>query len=115
MSQTILAFDMGIRNLAFCLVDVSGREFVIKAWDNYDLLAGTDSQAASRCGCGGPPSWSDESIWCKKCVKSGKASKKALPEGTTLTITSLKELALSEGWALGKKVKKEETVVHKKI
>ena len=66
--MSILAFDLGIRNLAYCLVDGSG---AIIDWNNYDLLAGTDSQSASRCSCGGPPSWTDLSggLFCKKCVE----------------------------------------------
>ena len=106
----ILAFDMGIRNLAYCLADVSGTHFTIEDWNNYDLLAGTDSQTASRCGCGGPPSWTDisENIWCKKCVKTKKTPLIGLPAETKLTLQSLKQLANSESWAICAKPKKED-------
>lgn len=54
-TSRVLAFDIGIRNLAYCLMekptDVSG--FRIVAWDNYDLLAGqsaaTASESAANC------------------------------------------------------------------
>jgi len=105
--MSILAFDLGIRNLAYCLVDSSG---AIIDWNNYDLLAGTDSQSASRCSCGGPPSWTDLSggLFCKKCVKAKKL--KVLPL-ETVTIKTLKELAEKEGgWALARSSKKDEYI-----
>jgi hypothetical protein len=101
--MSVLSFDLGIRNLAYCLVDSSG---AIIDWNNYDLLAGTDSQTASRCSCGGPPSWTDLSggLFCKKCVKKKKLVVLPLE---TVTIKTLKELAdLEGGWGLSKGSKK---------
>jgi len=39
-SQKILAFDIGIRNLAWCLME-SGSKPKILGWQNYDLLTGS--------------------------------------------------------------------------
>jgi hypothetical protein len=55
--KTVLAFDIGIRNLAFCLqrknTDLSSNPVEILQWDNYDLLAGqsasTAKQSAEHC------------------------------------------------------------------
>jgi hypothetical protein len=105
--MSILAFDLGIRNLAYCLVDSSG---AIIDWNNYDLLAGTDSQSASRCSCGGPPSWTDLSggLFCKKCVKKNKLLVLPLE---TITIKTLKELAEKEGgWGLARSSKKDDYI-----
>ena len=105
----VLSFDLGIRNLAFCLMDVSGTSYSIDTWTNYDLLAGTDSQSASRCSCGGPPSWTDGTgaIWCKTCVKKGKTALKGLPSTVTkLDLKSLKTLAVHEGWTVAAKANK---------
>ena len=105
----ILSFDLGIRNLAFCLADVSGTTFSIEKWMNYDLLAGTDSQSASRCSCGGPPSWSSgDAIWCKTCVKKGKTTLKGLPTSVKLDVKSLKAFAAAEQWTIVAKPKKED-------
>jgi len=100
--MSIAAFDLGIRNLAYCIVDTSGS---IVDWNNYDLLAGSDSQSASRCLCGGPPSWTDisGSLLCKKCVKSKRLS--CLPL-STVNLKTLKELAIKESWNLDKKALK---------
>ena len=47
--MSVLAFDIGIRNLAWCVMekqtDSSG--VVILGWDNYDLLAGQSAATAS--------------------------------------------------------------------
>jgi hypothetical protein len=105
--MSILAFDLGIRNLAYCLVDSSG---AIIDWNNYDLLAGTDSQSASRCSCGGPPSWTDLSggLFCKKCVKKKKLQVLPLED---VTIKTLKELAEKDGgWGLAKSAKKDDYI-----
>lgn len=107
----ILAFDMGIRNLAYCLLDISGSVYQIEDWNNYDLLAGNDSQTASRCSCGGPPSWLDSSggLWCKKCAKSGKTSLKGLPNDVVITnVKGLKEFADKMGWVVPKKAKRDD-------
>jgi hypothetical protein len=55
--KTVLAFDIGIRNLAFCLqrknTDLSSNPVELLHWDNYDLLAGqsasTAKQSAEHC------------------------------------------------------------------
>ena len=108
----ILAFDMGIRNLAYCITDVSGTDFSIIDWNNYDLLAGNDSQTASRCICGGPPSWVDSKalIWCKKCVKSGKTELKGLPSDVIFNIKSLKLFCEKSEYTIPKKPKKEDYI-----
>jgi hypothetical protein len=87
--QTIAAFDLGIKNLSYCVAtfDASGTLVVIKRWANLNLLAdGADSQSQTRCGCGGPASWQDRPIGrllCKKCAK--KAAKPVIDiSGTTL-------------------------------
>ncbi len=47
--MSVLSFDIGIRNLAWCMMekqtDASG--VIILGWDNYDLLAGQSAQTAS--------------------------------------------------------------------
>jgi hypothetical protein len=40
MPDTILAFDIGIRNLAWCLASKEGTTYTILGWQNYDLLKG---------------------------------------------------------------------------
>ena len=62
--MSVLAFDIGIRNLAWCVMekqaDSSG--VMILGWDNYDLLAGqsaaTASESAASCaGCSSKASY----------------------------------------------------------
>jgi len=100
----VLSFDLGIRNLAYCLADSSG---AIVDWNNYDLLAGSDSQSASRCSCGGPPSWIDISgnMLCKKCTKSKKLVGLPLK---TISLKSLKEFFIQEKITIPLKAKKED-------
>jgi hypothetical protein len=51
-SQTILAFDIGIRNLAWCLLRVptEGKPTIL-GWQNYDLLTGQGATAAKKITC----------------------------------------------------------------
>jgi len=83
MAYTVAAFDLGIKNLSYCVAtfdDLSGSLQEIKAWANLNLLAdGAASQSQTRCGsliagkvCGGPASFQDvpqAKILCKKCAK----------------------------------------------
>ena len=86
-SQIIAAFDLGIKNLSYCVAefDNSGGLVAVRRWANLNLLAdGAEAQSQTRCGCGGPASWADRgaavgsttTIWCKKCVKKGAAGSK---------------------------------------
>ena len=45
-SSHVLAFDIGIRNLAWCLMTKVDSTWSILGWDNYDLLAETSTQTA---------------------------------------------------------------------
>jgi hypothetical protein len=116
----IAAFDLGIKNLSYCVseFDTSGSLVTVKRWANLNLLAdGAESQSQTRCGkCAGPASWLDRSagtvtgaaagtvtgaatgtvtLWCKKCVKKGSAGSKPVLE---LTVKSPK-LADWRAWA----------------
>ena len=53
-SQKILAFDIGIRNLAWCLME-SGSKPNILGWQNYDLLTGSGAEVPK------------EKALCSKC------------------------------------------------
>jgi hypothetical protein len=91
-TQTIASFDLGIKNLSYCVAtfDTSGSLTRIDRWANLNLLAdGADSQSQTRCSCGGPASWKDRPagfLLCKKCVKKGKSTKPTLElTGTKLS------------------------------
>jgi hypothetical protein len=85
--QTIGAFDLGIKNLSYCVAtfDASGSLISVDRWQNLNLLAdGASSQSQTRCSCGGPASFQDAGVLlCKKCAK--KAAKPILDiSGSTL-------------------------------
>jgi hypothetical protein len=46
--KKVLTFDIGIRNLAWCLLEKEESSWKIIGWENYDLLAGTSSQEAKQ-------------------------------------------------------------------
>lgn len=129
MTVVHLGFDMGIRNLAFCLVEHSHSDggsaeadsWRILAWDNVDLLAGgVSAQDANRCcACKGPATWSGPStsnLWCKSCATGVRRKKSAtqtpvlpsLPCGTG--VKELRALGIKDGWA-DKKTGKAELLV----
>jgi len=111
-----LGFDMGIRNLAYCLIqhDISGVRKVL-AWDNIDLLeGGISSQDSKSCyGCGVKAIWCDESNkWCNACAsgvrrKKSVLHKPSLPLLTCATnVKELRPLAISRGWEHARTAKK---------
>lgn len=112
--STIAAFDLGIKNLSYCVADfdASGGLVGVRRWANLNLLAdGAESQSLTRCGCGGPASFSDllvdggRRILCKKCAKK---SAKPVFDGSGTTLAALREYADGIGIAGVKKLKKPE-------
>jgi hypothetical protein len=119
MASVHLGFDMGIRNLAYCLIrHEADKSWNIVAWDNVDLLeGGTSSQVAKKCvGCDASATWisyADGKKWCKACatqtrVKKSAREKPVLPTiPCALTAAALRSLAVTAAVDSAKKLKKE--------
>jgi hypothetical protein len=119
MTCVHLGFDMGIRNLAYCLVrHAADKTWNIMAWDNIDLLeGGVSSQSAKKCvGCGSIASWisnSDSAKWCKSCATQTRVKKSAKLKPSlsvlpcAVSAASLRSLALNAGVEDAKKMKKD--------
>lgn len=125
-SSIHLGFDMGIRNLAYCLVEhYANNTWKIIAWDNIDLLeGGTSAQVAKKCiACSGAAKWINEindTKWCNACATQTRIKKSATQKPTlpvlpfsTLTIKPLRALASSMNASDidSKKAKKEDYIV----
>jgi hypothetical protein len=117
-----VGFDMGIRNLAYCVIEhgISG-EWSVAAWDNVDLLEGGETaQTAKSCvGCGGSAKWicvGDGRKWCKACASRVRVKKSATAKPSltclpcALGAKELKALATGRG-VDAKKMKKGELVL----
>jgi len=119
MTSVHLGFDMGIRNLAFCLLrHEEDKTWTVLAWDNVDLLeGGVSAQGAKACaGCGASATWisnKDAKKWCKACatrvrVKKSAVAKPDLPcLPCAVAVGGLRELAVGAGVEGAKKMKKE--------
>jgi hypothetical protein len=95
MTQTIASFDLGIKNLSYCVgtFGASGELIRIDRWANLNLLAdGADSQSQTRCPCGGPASFEDSGVrlYCKKCAKK---SAKPVLDCEDMTLKGLRNYA----------------------
>jgi hypothetical protein len=119
--QVHLGFDMGIRNLAYCLIRHEvDKSWNILSWDNIDLLeGGVSSQAAKKCiACGACACWigNDGKKWCKGCATQTRVRKIAREKPTLPTIpcavsaTALRALAIECGVDAAKKMKKDALV-----
>lgn len=116
--MTTVGFDMGIRNLAYCVIehDLSGA-WTLKAWDNIDLLeGGTSSQTSRSChGCGVAKStWCDVAHkWCNACATGIRRKKSATAKPLlsvlpcAVSVKDLRPLAVSMNVDGAKKMGKE--------
>lgn len=50
MSKRILAFDIGIKNLAWCCGDISGSKLCVKGWSNENLITGGTAEVDAAAG-----------------------------------------------------------------
>ncbi len=99
--KTVLAFDIGIRNLAFCLqrknTDLSSNPVDILQWDNYDLLAGQSASTAKQsaehcCSCSAKATY--ESRGRNYCVRHCPLDRPAIRD---LSGNLLKKLPAAKG------------------
>ena len=110
----ILTFDIGIRNLAWCLLErTSQKQWSIGGWENFDLLAGTTSEEATRkpvcsvCGKRGTH-MASERIICKKHAPPNFPILADLSGNSYKTIPPLKILKTIRG--ISTKGRREEIV-----
>jgi hypothetical protein len=94
----VLAFDIGIRNLAWCLMKKE-ESWTILGWDNYDLLAETSTQLAvdqrnvlCRCKKKGAYVHGTDPITCWKCCPAAFPPLRDLSGALLKTIPSLDTL-----------------------
>jgi hypothetical protein len=119
MSTSIIhvGFDMGIRNLAYCVIEHADTTWKVNAWDNVDLLEdGKSAQAAKKCGaCGAAAKWIGEGIkWCNACATGVRRKKSAsrIPTFPTLPasasgVKGLRSVAAEKGMTDTKKASKD--------
>lgn len=111
-----IGFDLGIRNLAYCMVEHGETAWKILHWDNIDLLEqGQSSQTSRSCvACPSKATYcSGDKRWCTTCATGIRRKKKAtevpllpvLPCGKD--VKSLRALACSIGIENAKKMKKD--------
>lgn len=116
-----LGFDMGIRNLAYCMVQHDPEhKWTILHWDNIDLLEGGVSSQTSRkcCACSHPARFvsPDGKKWCTGCATGKRTMKKATEKPVfpvlpcELQVKPLKELAIQKDIPHAKKMKKDELI-----
>ena len=108
---------MGIRNLAYCLMQHDADKWTVLAWDNVDLLeGGVSAQTAKKCvACTGVAKWigPEGKKWCAACatqkrVKKAATEKPVLPTVPCgLTVGALRLAAAAAGVADVKKLKKD--------
>jgi hypothetical protein len=95
----VAAFDIGIRNLAWCLLDLSGSDIrQILSWDNYDLLAQSSRAAPAaakpKCSqCSAKPIFSYPSgVCCARHIPKEYPALKDLSGVALRTLPPLKTL-----------------------
>lgn len=78
--SVVLSFDIGIRNLAWCLMKKTGTQSTILGWQNYDLLRGEGNEVVvdvTKCStCTSKAIYSHEDV--KTCVRHCPVSHPAL-------------------------------------
>lgn len=112
-----LGFDMGIRNLAYCMVEHTDDTWNILHWDNIDLLEnGQSSQISNQCvACSSKAQYiHDDKRWCKGCATNTKKKRTLLLKPSVPILPcqqdakSLRNLAVSIEIEGAKKLKKDE-------
>jgi hypothetical protein len=95
----VLAFDIGIRNLAWCCLERAedaAKRWTIHGWENYDLVAGQGTQAAKTaaavlCACGKKAGYQGPSG--PACARCCPADRPALRDASGALLKTLPKVA----------------------
>jgi hypothetical protein len=90
----VLAFDIGIKNLAWCVLDVSGETYQIFGWDNYNLLEDSSNVAAkvqAKCAmCSMKPTYTTNEQ--QTCVRHCPTDKPALRDCSGMLLKKIPKM-----------------------
>jgi hypothetical protein len=99
----ILAFDIGIKNLAWCCGDVSGNACIIRGWANENLITGgtaEESEVSNRCStCSHKAGFWHTSTQKAYCVRHCPPLTPALRDLSGTVLKKLPPLAVLKGLA----------------
>lgn len=108
--KRVLAFDIGIKNLAWCCGDLSGNT-TVRGWANENLISGGTAEedvAAGKCiSCKAKATYRhDEQLFCvRHCVKP------ALRDLSGNLLKKIPSLAVLKGLAAGEKFKNKDLAI----
>ena len=106
MPETVLAFDIGIRNLAWCLASKEGTTYTILGWQNYDLLRGEGQDAVKqkeKCAyCSAKPGYFHGET--QTCVRHCPAGFPALRDASGVTLKKVPTLPVCKKLLAAQKV-----------
>lgn len=95
MSTIVLSFDIGIRNLAWCLMSKQGDQNTILGWQNYDLLAGEGHETMDvkqKCSsCSAKPTYETRNILY--CVRHCPVAFPALRDASGVLLKKIPDMA----------------------
>lgn len=90
----VLAFDIGIKNLAWCVLDVTATTYQICGWDNYNLLDDSSNVAAkvqAKCAfCVMKPTYSTANQ--QTCVRHCPTDKPALRDCSGMLLKKIPKM-----------------------
>ena len=106
--SVVLSFDIGIRNLAWCLMKKTGTNYTILGWQNYDLLRGEGHEVAvetEKCGsCSAKAIYQHGTV--KSCVRHCPASHPAFRDLSGTLLKKIPNLSVTKEILAGRGVVK---------
>lgn len=103
----LISFDVGIKNMAYCILSVSGEMFSIDSWDVLNLIDQEEKQPCQKCHChtvpktkkGPPKECSKVAKYSKNnknyCEKHAKECSQYIIPKKEYTLSSLKKMKVS--------------------
>jgi hypothetical protein len=103
MSKRVLAFDIGIKNLAWCCGDLSGGITSVRGWANENLITGESGETSQKC-----VTCKCKAVYGTFCVRHCPPATPALRDLSGNLLKKIPSLTVLKGLAQGKGAGKSE-------
>jgi len=117
---SVLSFDIGIRNLAWCTLQKTDNTWTIRGWQNYDLIdeVGVDTKQKDKChACSAKPRFSGilSGAAYQSCPKHCPPSRPAIRDASGNLMLGLPGMKVLKDILAEKGVKKTSTMVREAV